>query len=62
MFSVPSVGAVARSVLRTLIDPNPLAVSLWKRTFHPCYTWQHPTFDVTGCGVGTSCAGVLWTA
>ena len=30
VFSVPSGGAFARSVLRTLIDPNPLAVSLWK--------------------------------
>ena len=30
MFSVPSVGTFAGSVLRTLIDPNPLAVSLWK--------------------------------
>ena len=30
VFSVPSVGAFARSVLRALIDPNPLAVSLWK--------------------------------
>ena len=30
VFSVPSVGAFARSVLRALIDPNPLVVSLWK--------------------------------
>ena len=36
VFSVQSVRAFARSVLRTLIDPNPLAVSLW----NPCYTWQ----------------------
>ena len=32
-FSVPSVGAFARSVLRALIDPKLLAVSLWKHIF-----------------------------
>ena len=30
MFSVPSVGAFARTMLRALIDPKPLAVSPWK--------------------------------
>ena len=30
VFSVPSVGTFARSVLIAVIDPNPLVVSLWK--------------------------------
>ena len=58
MFSVPSAGAFARSVLRTLIDPNTRGVSA-ETHFHPCYTQQLPTRDVTSCGVGTSCGGVI---
>ena len=61
MFSVLSVGAVARSVWWVHAGRSESSRGLSVETqFHPCYTWQHPKIDVTGCGVVMSCRGVLW--
>ena len=45
----------ARSVLAHTDRSESSRGCLSGNTLHPCYTWQHPTIDVTGCGVETSC-------